>query len=109
MLYQTPGDALTPKLWCNSELGQLDFPDTMWNDRTSTYDVIIVKRDKNLATTIDEVLLRISKLFLLGRLHQIVAFQPLAIELGEPLCMPWSKALDLDVHHPHSGDLTGRP
>jgi len=100
-LYQTACNALASKLRCNGELGKLNLSDTMRNDGTSTYYLAVVERDKNLTTTIDEVLPRISKLFLFSRLHQIAAFQPLAIELGEPLCMLYSKRLDLDVHPDH--------
>ena len=58
----------------------------------------VVKRDEDLATGIDEVRLRIGQLPFLARFHQMVALEPLAIELAESPGMFPAKDVDLDIH-----------
>jgi hypothetical protein len=107
-LYQAACKALAPKLRSDGELGKFKFFPTMRKDGTSTDHLAVVKRDENLATTIDEVLLGIGKLPLLRGLHEMVLFEPLAIQLGEPTCMLWSKNVNLDSH-PDTPEAGRRP
>jgi hypothetical protein len=97
-LYQAACQALASKLRGDGELGKFKFIPTMRKDGTGTDHLAVVKRDEDLATTLDEVPLGVGKLVLLSGLHEIVLFEPLTIQLGEPACMLWSKDVNLDGH-----------